>query len=134
MKKIFDNLSSFFEYGGMFVVIMLVVMLASAFFVFKLDEKPEIDRFTQKEVEVEIVDAKYYPETIMFNRVGKVNVPITTSSESIVTVKYNEETYDIDNSELYQKYKDKIGEKAIGILQITNYVDNSVEKEIIDLK
>ena len=85
-------------------------------------------------VEVSIVD-KYYRGmylTPVFN--GKTTTFITHPAVYRITVEYNGVEYTISSSDTYNKYKEKVGQTAIGTLEIRTYDDGSVKYDITALK
>ena len=85
-------------------------------------------------VEVIIVD-KYYREMYMtpvFS--GKTLTMITHPAVYRVTVEYNGVEYMISGSDTYKKYKEKIGQTAIGTLEIRTYDDGTVKYDITELE
>ena len=51
-----------------------------------------------------------------------------------ITVLYDSVQYTINDSKTYYKFKDKIGDKAIGVLKISTYDDGSIKQDITKLK
>lgn len=99
-------------------------------------KKYKIVNEEQKQVSVEIVD-KYCKEahtTMMYNVSTHTYIPLTTPSKYYITCKYNDKEYDIKGEETYNKFKDKVGEKATGELKIVTYGDGTVRQEIISIK
>ena len=85
-------------------------------------------------VEVIIVD-KYYREMYMtpvFS--GNTLTMITHPAVYRVTVEYNGIEYTIIGSDTYNKYKEKIGQTAIGTLEIRTYDDGTVKYDLTELE
>ena len=85
-------------------------------------------------VEVSIVD-KYYRGMYMtpvFN--GKTTTMITHPAVYRIAVEYNGVEYTISGSGTYNKYKEKIGQTAIGTLEIRTYDDGTVKYDITELE
>lgn len=85
-------------------------------------------------VEVNIVD-KYYEESeteyyLIGSIIGTNEIPEIYE----ITVEYNNVEYTISGSDTYNKYKDKVGQTAIGTLQIRTYDDGSVRYDITELQ
>lgn len=81
-------------------------------------------------VEVEIVDSYhrgFYMQPI-YN--GKSFYYISHPAIYKITVEYNGKRYTFDGSDTYNKFKDKIGQKATGVLQIKTYDDNTIKYDI----
>lgn len=85
-------------------------------------------------VEVTIVDEYYRPTIIQPVLAGKVTTFITHPSVYRITVKYNDSKYTISGRETYNKYKNKVGQTAIGTLKICTYDDGSVRCYISSLE
>jgi hypothetical protein len=85
-------------------------------------------------VEVVIVDEYYRSAytTIMFT--GKVMVPVVHAAVYRITVAYNGVEYTIGGSDTYNKYKNMVGETAIGTLEIKTYDDGTVKYDIVSLE
>ena len=61
-------------------------------------------------------------------------MPVTIPEKYIVTVSYDDETYSVDDKDLYEKYKDKIGETTIAVFDIDICDDGDVVKRFVRLK
>lgn len=89
---------------------------------------------TEKEdVEVMIVDGCYREEYFTPIWTGKSMVMQVCPAIYEITVEYDGIKYEIDGSETYNAYSDKVGETVIGTLEIRTYDDGSVRKNIVDL-
>jgi hypothetical protein len=86
------------------------------------------------DVEVTITDSYYRGMYITPVYNGKSFTYITHPATYRITVRYNNVEFDISGSETYDKYKDKIGETAIGVLKICTYDDGTVKYNITELK
>ena len=86
-----------------------------------------------QKVEVVIMDEYYRGMYItpIFN--GKTTTMITHPAVYRITVEYNGVEYTISGSNTYNKYKNKVGETAIGNLEIRTYDDGTVKYEITSL-
>lgn len=87
-----------------------------------------------RNVEVTIVDEYYSPMWIQPVPTGKVITLITHPAIYRITVKYDDSEYTISGSETYNRYKNKIGQTAIGTLKICTYDDDSVRFYISNLE
>lgn len=87
-----------------------------------------------QEVEVTITDEYYRGMYVTPMRVGKVTTMQTHPAVYRITVEYNGIEYTISGSDTYNKYKDKVGEIAIGTLEIRTYVDGTVRHNITELQ
>lgn len=87
-----------------------------------------------KNVEVNIID-EYHKGmyiTPVFN--GKTITMITHPAVYRITVEYNGVEYTISGSDTYNKYKEKVGQTAIGTLEIRTYDDGTVKYDITELE
>lgn len=87
-----------------------------------------------KNVEVTVVDKYYRGAWIQLIFTGKTTMMIPHPAEYRITVEYNGIEYTISGIDTYNKYKDKIGQTAIGILEIQTYDDGSIEYDITSLE
>jgi hypothetical protein len=85
-------------------------------------------------VEVCVVDICHRGMWLQPVRAGKVTTFITHPDEYEVTVEYNGVSYTIDDEDTYNRYKGKIGQTAIGTLEIRTYDDGTVKYDITELK
>lgn len=85
-------------------------------------------------VEVIITDEYYQGMYVTPRRVGKIITMQTHPAVYRITVKYDGQEYTINGSDTYNKYKDKIGQTAIGTLEICSYDDGSVRYNITELQ
>ena len=87
-------------------------------------------------VEVKITDVYYEPShtAVVYNPALKM--PMSQSYPAIyeVTIEYNGVEYTFSDSDTYNKYKDKIGQTAVGTLEVRTYDDGTVRYDIIKLK
>lgn len=86
-----------------------------------------------KEVEVTISDSYYQGSYITFIRSGKVNVPINHPAVYNIKATYNEKTYTVSGYDTYNKYKDKIGEKAKATLVTKTYDNGKTYNNITEI-
>lgn len=85
-------------------------------------------------VEVTIVDKYHRASYILPMHFGKTIMMIPHPAVYQITVYYNGIEYAIDDIDAYNKYKDKIGQTAIGKLEIKTYDDGTVEHYIVSLE
>ena len=88
----------------------------------------------QETVEVVITDEHYRGPYTTFAYSGKVMVPIHHAATYRITVEYNGVEYDVHGRDVYDAYKDRIGETVEGILEIRTYDDGTVKYEIVSLE
>ena len=85
-------------------------------------------------VEVNIVDEYHRGMYVTPIRAGKVTTMVTHPAVYRITVEYNGVEYTISGSDTYNKYKEKVGQIAIGTLEISTYDDGTVKYDIIALE
>lgn len=83
-----------------------------------------------QKVEVQIVD-EYHQVPIAIST-GKTTMCMPPVYD--IKVEYHGAEYTVSGSDTYYKYKDKVGEKAKGILEIRVYEDLSEKYNIVDLE
>lgn len=88
----------------------------------------------QATVQVKIVDEDYSGAWMQPIYNGKTWTYIHYSAQYEITVEYNGVNYTIDNYSTYNKYCDKVGEYANGILETKTYDDGTVKSKIIGLE
>jgi hypothetical protein len=86
------------------------------------------------DVEVTVVDSYHRGMYLQPVYTGKSFTYITHPATYRITVEYDNLEFDIDGSETYYKYEDKIGETAIGVLETRTYDDGMVKYDITELK
>ena len=87
-----------------------------------------------KNVKVKITD-EYYQKAYYFPVfTGKVMIMVRRPAAYQITVEYNGTKYTISGRDVYEKYKDKIGENAIGVLEIREYDDGTTKYNIVEIK
>jgi len=87
-------------------------------------------------VEVNVVD-EYHRDTytvIEYNAALKMPTTRVIPGTYEITVEYNDVEYTISDSDTYDKYEDKVGQTAIGTLEIRNYDDGTTRYDIISLE
>lgn len=85
-------------------------------------------------VEVTITDNYHRGMWLQPVRAGKVTTYITHPAVYHIMVEYNGVEYTISDYDIYDKYKDKMGQTTTGILETNIYDDNSVEYDIVEIK
>lgn len=87
-------------------------------------------------VEVNITDVYYKPSytTMIYNVALKMPMVQSHPAVSRVIVEYNGVEYTISGSDTYNKYKEKVGQIAIGALEIRTYDDGTVKYDITALE
>ena len=85
-------------------------------------------------VEVVIVDEYHRSAYTQPVYTGKTVILITHAARYEITVEYNGVKYTISGSDTYNKYKNMVGETAIGTLEIKTYDDGTVKYDIVSLE
>ena len=87
-------------------------------------------------VEVKITDVYYKPSYTITTYDVVLKMPMVQSYPAIyiVTIEYNGIEYTLSDSDTYNKYKEKVGQTAIGILEIHTYDDGTVKYDITELE
>lgn len=111
-----------------FVLLLLVILI------FSLGGCAKCISTEYENVEVTIVDKYYKAMWMQPIFTGKTGGMITHPAVYSITVEYNDIEYTINGSDTYNKYKDKIGQTAIGELEIKTYDDGTVEYDIVSLE
>lgn len=87
-----------------------------------------------KNVKVKIAD-EYYRKAYYFPAfTGKVMMMVHRPAAYRITIEYNGTKYTINDRDIYEKYKDKIGENAIGVLEIREYDNGTTKYNIVEIK
>ena len=84
-------------------------------------------------VEVNVVDIYHKAMWLQPMRCGKVTTFITHPARYETIIEYEGIEYTIDDRDTYDRYKDKIGQTAIGTLEILTYDDGTVKYNITEL-
>jgi hypothetical protein len=103
------------------ILVIAIILLVGCADVVKTDTQ---------EVEVIVIDK--YHRTAWLQPCGKAFISHPAKYE--ITVLYDSVQYTINDSKTYYKFKDKIGDKAIGVLKISTYDDGSIKQDITKLK
>ena len=112
--------------------ILMFLLIAAT--IFSLVGCAECMSTEYENVEVNIVDEYYRAMWLQPVVAGKVTTIITHPAQYNITVEYNGIEYSINDSYTYKKYEDKVGQTAIGTLEICTYDDGSVKYDIISLE
>lgn len=86
-----------------------------------------------QEVDVIVIDSYHRNMWLQPVHAGKVTTWVTHPAVYRITVLYNEVQYTVDGSDIYDQFKDDIGETVTGVLEIRTYDDGSTESDIVDL-
>lgn len=114
-----------------FFKICFIIMLTSILLIGCKAELVERTTFTDSVVIVDTYHSDMFMQPIT---TGKVITFITHPAVYRVTVKYNNEEFSFDNSDLYNKYKDEIGQKISATIQKNVYADDTTEYEVIEIE
>lgn len=87
-------------------------------------------------VEVKITDVYYKQSYTTTTYNPALKMPMVQSYPAVyrVTIEYNGVEYTISGSDTYNKYKEKVGQTAIGTLEIRTYDDGTVKYDITELE
>ena len=88
----------------------------------------------EKEVKVTITDTYHRGSYTAYSKVGKTLMPQTHPAQYKVYVEYQNKEYVFDDQDVYEKFKDSIGETAVGVLKTVTYDDGSTSSRIVALK
>ena len=113
---------------------IILTFLLIALTMFSLVGCAECINTEYENVEVNIVDEYYQAMWLQQVVAGKVTTIITHPAQYNITVEYNGIEYTISDSDTYNRYKDKVGQTAVGTLEIRTYDDGSVKYDIISLE
>ena len=106
------------------------ILISLIIFIILLTGCSKIIETEKQDIKVEIINTNYSP--MWTQMVGETF--ITYPSKYEVTVKYKGKEYTVDNEEVYQKYKDKIGEIVDAELTTNIYDTGNVVKIITKIK
>ena len=112
----------------------IFILLLSLMLIFNLVGCVKIVSIEYENVEVTIVDEHYRAMWMQPMIIDKVTTFITYPDEWEITVEYNGVEYTIDDEHTYKKYNSKIGQTAIGELEIKIYDDGTVKYDIVSLE
>jgi len=85
-------------------------------------------------VGVNIVDKVYSPAWVQTISTGKSVSVITHPAVYAILVEYNGTEYRINGRDTYHKYKGKVGQRAVGKLEIKTYDNNTIKYNIVSLE
>ena len=84
-------------------------------------------------VEVTIIDEYHRGMYITYLKVNKIMIPQIHPDEYYIGVEYDNVRYVISGNDTYNQYKDKVGEKTTGTLEIRTYDNDTVHYAIKEL-
>ena len=118
------------------IIISIGVVLAIIIGFLLFTNIPECIETNTSNVQVQIIDKYYQPESTAPLIIGKrvIHAHYHYPAKYIIVVRYNDKKYQIDNEELYYKYRDMIGEYITCTLETKYYNDGTVKETIIDLE
>ena len=85
-------------------------------------------------VKVTVVDKYHRGTYVTVISNGKSIIPVTHPAVWHITVEYNGVEHTISGKDTYNKYKDKIGQVAIGQVEIRTYDDGTVRYDVVSLE
>lgn len=118
------------------IIISIGVVLATIIVGFIFINIPECIETNTSNVQVQIIDKYYQPESTGPWIIGKniISAHYHYPAKYIIVVRYNDKKYQIDNEDLYYKYKDMIGEYITCVLETKYYNDGTTKETIIDFE
>ena len=112
----------------------ILVLLSIMIMMFSLIGCTKCINTEYESVEVSIVDEYYRKMWFQPVFTGKTSALITHPAQYNITVEYDGSEYTFDDSDTYDKYKDKVGQTVIGTLEIRTYDDGTQKYNIISLE
>ena len=109
-----------------------IILVCSILVLFLFGGCEVMDTYT-REVEVVITHTEYKSGYVTPVRIGKVNTVMSHPSHHYVHVMYNDTQFVIDDMETYDIYKDSVGKTVTGILEITQYKNGKIKRDIQSL-
>lgn len=110
-----------------FLVFMLIAVLVT------LTGCARVINTEYKEVDVKITDTYHRAAYVTPLHAGKVTSLITHPAVYRIYVEYGGVEYTFSGSDIYNKYRNKVGQTVKGKLKINTYDDNSVKYDIIEI-
>lgn len=113
---------------------ILCIIVIATVFLFVNYEK--CIRTEYKNIEVKIIEANYTPSylTTEYDIPLKVMKTITVPEVYQIIVEYDKKEYILNGSEVYTKYKDKVGQNVMAICKVSYYKNGFIEYEILSLE
>lgn len=113
-----------------------LVFLIFIIMIFSLVGCAKLINTEYKNVEVKITNVYYEPSHTITVDNPALKMPMSQSYPAIyeITIEYNGIEYTFSDSDTYNKYKDKIGQTAVGTLEVRTYDDGTIKYDIIKLK
>lgn len=114
----------------------ILVFLIFIIMIFSLVGCAKLINTEYKNVEVKITNVYYEPSHTISVYDVALKMPMKRSYPAIyeVTIEYNGIEYTFSDSDTYNKYKDKVGQTAIGTLRVRTYDDGTVRHDITKLE
>lgn len=112
----------------------IICFLFFVIMIFNITGCAKLIKTEYENVEVTITDKYYrgmYPTPM---KIGKTMTIRLHPAVYRITVTYNNIEYVISGENVYEKYKDKIGQTTTGKLEIRTYDDDSVKYDILSLE
>lgn len=121
------------EQTAMRLLVIILVLLIVLPCIIMLTGCAKIVSTEYEMVEVEIVDSYHRAMYMTPVRAGKVTTIVTHPAVWHIYVMYEGIEYTLSGSDIYNAYKDRIGETVVATLQIDYYDDGSIRRNIISL-
>lgn len=87
-----------------------------------------------KNVDVTVVDKYYHSAWVQPVFIGKTVRHVAHPAEYKIIVEYENTEYRISGANVYDRYKDKVGQQAVGTCEVCTYDNGMVKYDIIDLQ
>lgn len=111
--------------------VFIIMLFGIIFCCFITNGKNEPTNVEYVEMPVTIINAEYKEMRRQPTGTGLI---ITHPEEHNIIVLYNGVKYTFNDRNTYNKYKDKVGQTAIGILEIRTYDDGTIKYNITELE
>jgi len=112
-------------------IILTIVLIITSIFCFT--GCAELINTEIQEVDATVTDIYHRAAWVQMMSTGKTMIPISHPAKYEVTFTYEDVTLTVDDKELYDYYKDKIG-TTVKCDLITEYYDNGTTRQKLKLK
>lgn len=131
MTKIMDNV---FKINSTVLFIFLILLLGIFLFISFRNIINDINASTENITDtVQIVDSDEYITGGTIVLVGKTPVCTPSIIHHVITVKYKDKEYDIDDDDAYEQFKNKKGQNVKAMINKITYKNKKVKYEIKEL-
>lgn len=131
MTKIMDNV---FKINSTVLFIFLILLLGIFLFISFRNIINDINASTENITDtVQVVDSDEYITGGTLVLVGKTPVWTPSITHHVITVKYKDNEYDINDDDTYEQFKNKKGQNAKAMIKKITYKNQKVKYEIKEL-